>query len=54
VTVEDQVAKALRLWIVGANLAVDESEEPLAGGAEEVVAAVEGGLVQGRDVGGAF
>ena len=43
----DQVHEALRLFVVGAGLAVDEAEQALAGGAEEVVAAVVGRLVEG-------
>ena len=53
-SVEDEVAEALSLRVVGADLAVDEAEEPLPGGAEEVITAVERRLVEGRDVGGAF
>jgi hypothetical protein len=41
-------------WVAGAGLAVDEAEKPLAGRAEEVVAAVEGDVVQRRHVGGAL
>ena len=40
--------------LFGAGLAVDEAEQPLAGGAEEVVAAVVGRLVERRHVGRAL
>ncbi len=54
VAVLGQVDEALRLPVVGAGLAVDEAEQPLAGGAEEVVTAVVGGLVERRHVGRAL
>ena len=50
----DQVDEALRLRVVVAGLTVDEAEQALAGGAEEVVAAVVGGLVERGDVGRAL
>ncbi len=53
-TVEDQVLEALGLRVVFTGLSVDESEQPLACGAEEVVTAVVGGFVQRRDVGRAL
>jgi hypothetical protein len=46
------VHESLRIRVGGAGLAVDEAEQPLAGRAEEVIAAVEGGLVQRGHVGG--
>ena len=54
VAVLGQVHEPLCLLVVGAGLAVDEAEQPLAGGAEEVVAAVVGRLVERRDVGRAL
>ena len=54
VAVLDQVDEALRLRVVRAGLAVDEAEQPLAGRAEEVVAAVVGGLVERGHVGRAL
>jgi hypothetical protein len=42
VAVGGQVHEPLGLAVVGAGLAVDEAEQPLAGRAEEVVAAVVG------------
>ncbi len=44
--------EALCLRVSGAGLAVDEAEQPLAGRAEEVIAAVEGRGVQRGHVGG--
>src|SRR2546425_13142867 len=50
-TVEDQMPKPLCLRVVGTRLPVDEAEEPLAGGPQEVVAAVERRFVQRRHEG---
>ena len=50
VAVLGQVNEALRLPVVRPGLSVDEAEQPLASGAEEVVTAVVGGLVERRHV----
>ena len=52
--VQREVLEALRVRVVGAGLAVDEAEQPLAGRAEEVVAAVVRRAVQRGHVGGAL
>src|SRR5207247_9070371 len=50
----DEVDEALRLRVMRAGLAVDEAEQALAGGAEEVVTAVVGGPIERRHVGRAL
>ena len=49
-TVTDQVLEALGLVVVLAGLSVDEAEQPLACGPEEIVTAVVGGFVERRHV----
>ena len=51
VAVLDEVDEALGVRVVGPGLPVDEGEEALPGGAQEVVAAVVGRLVERRHVG---
>src|SRR6185503_20844053 len=46
----DQVHEPLRVRVARAGLAVDEAEQPLAGRAEEVIPAVERGVVQRGNV----
>jgi hypothetical protein len=52
VPVQNEVLEALPLRVAGARLAVDEPEQPLPCGAEEVIAAVERRVVEGGHVGG--
>src|SRR5260370_31872933 len=54
VAVKNDVLEPLRLLVVSSGLAVDETEQPLASRAEEVVATVVGGVGERRYVYGAL
>src|SRR5713101_2196203 len=52
--IEDDVLEPLRPGVVGTRLPIDESEEPFASRAEEVIAAVVGRVREGGHVDGAL
>jgi hypothetical protein len=52
--VEDQMLESLGVGVASPGLSIDEPEEALTSGSEEVVTTVERRVVQGRDVGGAL